>query len=69
MLQFCVAVSMAKLTVPLSARGVQQAIKQYYRFSLYIIYLKMAKALRQLMRDIAVIPCGGNKGWRDLRQN
>lgn len=30
MLQFCVAVLMAKLTVLLSARDIQQAIKQYY---------------------------------------
>jgi len=60
---------MAKLTVPLSVRGVQQAIKQYYMISLYIIYFKMAKALKQPMREISVIPCAGIQGWRDLRQN
>lgn len=29
----------------------------------------MAKALKHPMREIAVIPCGGVQGWRDLRQN
>lgn len=36
MLQFYVAVLMAKLTVLLSVKDIQQAIKQYYTFSLYI---------------------------------
>lgn len=64
-MKFYVTVLMAKLT----PTGVQQAIRQYYRFFLNAVYNKMAKALKQTVREIAVIPCGDIQGCTDLRQN
>lgn len=60
MLQFYV-------TLFLSAKGAQQDIKPFHKFSLNIF--KMAKAHKQLMKEIALVVCGGIQGSRQLTQN